>query len=164
MKIRNIINIIIAIILVIAFLVIASYIFVKITNPPLVDPEIKRIITEDMVKNNKRISVPEKLGMAMGESKTVYVGLKNDKNKALNYRLEFDIFADSSGNNRSYKSVLKFQGLAKSLEEGSTEVGKVDVSIPQSDFSRGEYMLKVSIIDADLDEIYASGDISLSIE
>ena len=164
MRIRNIINSIIVGIWVLVFLVVASYLFVKFINPPLVDPEVERIITEDMVKNDKRISAPEKLNMDMGEVKTIYVGLKNDKNNTLNYRLEFDIFADSWVNNHSYKSVLKYQGLAKSLEEGNTEVGKVDISIPQSDFSKGKYILKVSIIDADLDEIYASDDILLVIE
>ncbi|MBI2134599.1 hypothetical protein HYU09_01285 [Candidatus Woesearchaeota archaeon] len=162
MKLRNVIGITAAVIVSLAFLVILSYIFVKITNPPLVDPEIERIIVRDMVENNKRISVPAKLDMNMGEAKAVYVGLRNDKNNVLNYRLEFDIFAEAG--NRSYKSVLKYQGVAKSLEEGSTEVGKVDISIPQSDFSKGNYLLKVSIIDEDLNGIYASDDILLAIK
>lgn len=163
MRVRNVINIIAAGILAIIFLVAASYMFVKFINPPLVDPEIERIITEDMVKNDKRVSVPEKLDIVMGETKSVYVGIKNGKSSSLNYRIEFDMLADSQDGSRSYKSVLKYQGLAKSLEGEGAEVGVVDISIPQSDFSRGNYILKVSIIDADLDEIYASEDILLAV-
>ena len=163
MRMRDVIIIIAAGFLALTVLVTVSYIFAKFVNPPLVDPEIERIIIEDMVNNGKRISVPEQLDMAMGETKAVYVGIKNDKGSSLNYRIEFDILADSQDSSRSYKSVLKYQGLAKSLEEGDSEVGLVDISIPQSDFSKGNYILKVSIVDADLDEIYASENISLAI-
>jgi len=129
-----------------------------------VTEQVRQRVLDDLISGDKKVSFPKtEVVVDKGGSTTISVGIRNKKDQALHYKLQFTPIKDPEGNNFDIETKSWFQyakDTTYTLSPADSEVRNVRLTIP-SDVKSGSYFLTFDIIDDDLsspDDIYAQKD------
>ncbi len=135
----------------------------------------KIIIFDNLISTDKEVYIPPEITIYNGESTILIVGLRNKKDRALNYKIKFIQILDTNNhqfdvNNLSWFNFDQnkiYELPAPNLKSKYTnlDVKGIRLNIPK-DVSFGTYNLKLQIIDSDLsppNNIYVEQDFPIII-
>ncbi len=132
-----------------------------------VTEQVKQRVLDDLISGDKKVSFPKsEVTIDKGGSEILTVGIRNKKDIALHYKMEFNPISDPDGNIFSIESPkpwFQLEAFAKqeyTLAAADAEVRNIRLSIPTGTKS-GSYFLTFNVVDDDAppeNRVYAQKD------
>lgn len=130
--------------------------------------QIDRRINEDLNQNNVKMSISREISISKGETTQLKIGLKNNKNASLSYKIRFIPIFDQNNRPFTINNPPWFhldQNQVGTLVVNQKDIIELDLTIPKN-IKEGAYVLTLEILDNDLqppNNIYAQKDLFITV-